>query len=290
MNYDWMQDIIDKQLEELQSEKKSEYWFSLSSISKVPRIEYPGFTEKECVEVQEQTKNVLRASRNENNYKEVAITYKKDANNDDKEYIKVLGDYTSVFIMKNEKVCELLNISNKNEELVVISIHNHPNDSGFSINDIFIFSENPSIKLMEIVNKNGDVSFLLRPKNIDLSKLVIKNILDIVPDFAIRKKDWVKNNIEKPFQFRDLLHSKEIKQIIEETLLDVQEMGCVYSKYLNEETAKEFVFKDSSQKDIKIDTEFFSSFRNKIDIDSLNTDDFDNEESLEDDCGRDDYE
>lgn len=242
MKKNWLEETLDNSFAELANQKKNESWFSLSAISNVPYIEYPGFSKEECKEVQEQTKNVLRISRNENNYQEVAITYKKDSNVKEKEYFKVLGDYSSVLIMDDEDTRNLLHLSNEKNDLVVISIHNHPNNSRFSINDLLVFTENPSIKLMEIVNGKGEISFLLRPREIDLHNLISSNIIDFVPDFIDRKFTWKLQNQNKSFKISDLINLDERKQIVKESLLELQQRGCIYCDYISNETISKVIF------------------------------------------------
>lgn len=249
MSTNWLEDVLNKGLLELEEEKKNPNWFGINVISNVPYISFPGFSEKECKEVQEQARNVLKISRNENNYKEVAITYKRDNSTEKKDYYKILGDYTSVPIMADERTSKLINFSNNNHELVVISIHNHPNNSRFSINDLLVFTENPSIKLMEIVNKNGEVSFLFRPYELNLHNIVTRSITDNVPDFNDRKNLWKENNPDKYFKLSDLLNFKERTIIVSDVICELLERGVCYCRYVNQEQAKNLTFdlKDSSQ-------------------------------------------
>lgn len=146
---DWDQKILHDILEEIEKQKEIPGRFSIRSISNVPFVSYPNLTKQECEIVQEQVKNVLRLSRNENNYKEAAIIYSLSEPIINRKYFKLLGDYKSVFIMNKMKQCQ---------EMVVISIQ----DGDFTDSDLAIFSENPSISLMIIVNRVGEISFLQR--------------------------------------------------------------------------------------------------------------------------------
>lgn len=246
MEQTWLEQVLDNGITSIENEKKDKQWFSLKAIYNVPYINFLNFTPEENIEIQEQVQNVLRISRNENNYREVAITYNKNNKSKENKYFKVLGDYTSVFIMQDKNTANLLHTCNKNNELVVISIHNHPNESGFSLNDLLIFTENPSINLMLIVNTKGEVSFLQRPCKINLHNLIVQNIIDIVPDFGRRKEIWMKNNPDRHFQLSDLIELENRRRILQESIYELQQRGIYYSKYVDKTTAKDIVFQNSN--------------------------------------------
>ncbi len=238
MEQTWLEQVIDNGLKSIENERKNKQWFSLQAIYNVPYINFFNFTPEENIEIQEQVQNVLRISRNENNYHKVAIIYNKNNKSEENKYFKVLGNCSSVFIMQDKDTANLLNTCNKNNELVVVSIHNHPNDSGFSLNDLLIFTENPSINLMLIVNTKGAVSFLQRPYKINLNNLIVQNIIDIVPDFGKRKETWIKNNPNRHFQLSDLIELEKRRQILKESIYELQQRGIYYSKYVDKVTAK----------------------------------------------------
>lgn len=238
---DWLSKELDKDLQKIASEEKPVGWFSVSAVSNIPLISFPGMSQRECEEVLRQSQNVLRISRNENNYKEVAITYSLNNNDINSKYCVVLGDSSAVYIMHDKDTKDLLERENSYNDLVVVSIHNHPNDGNFSLNDLFIFAKNPCIKLMEIVNRKGEVSFLYSSRYIDLGDIVTKNILDVAPDFAERKKKYEDNN-ETVLRLSDILTPVERKQIIKETLFDYQRRGVYYSEYISKKLEKDIVF------------------------------------------------
>lgn len=227
---DWLLETIIKGIEELENEKKNPGWFSVSAISNVPYIQYPGLTEEECVEIQEQTKNVLRYSRNLNGYGEVAIAYDITDNSPQK-YKIAFGNENRIKIMDEFPIKDFICSNNESNRLVAVCIHNHPNSSGFSVSDLFLFSQNPCIKIMAIVNKEGQVSFLMREKAINLCNIVLNNIIEYVPDFANKVMEHRTNCVD--FSLSDIIEKKSLKRIVENSLNDFEAIGVLYKSYLN---------------------------------------------------------
>lgn len=245
MEKSWLSSELDKDLQLLASEEKPIGWFSLSAISNIPLISFPGMSKRECEEVLVQAQNVLRISRNKNNYKEVAITYSVDDDNIENKYKTVIGEISSVYIMQDEETKSLLEKENQNDNLVVISIHNHPNDGNFSVNDLFIYEKNPCIRLMEIVNRKGEVSFLYKPKHVDLKNIVLKNIIDVIPDFLQRKQNYEQNG-KSLLSLSEILTLEERRQISKETIFDFQQHGVYFCQYVGKDKEDDVVFSQES--------------------------------------------
>ena len=227
---DWLLETILKGIEELENEKKIPGWFSVASISNVPYIKYPGLTEKECLEIQEQTRNVLRYSRNINKYGEVAIVY--EIGDDSKEKYKIaFGNENRIKIMDNQQIKSLVSSNNIKNNLVAVCIHNHPNSSGFSVSDLFMFSQNQCIKIMAIVNKEGQVSFLMREKATDLCNIVLNNIVENVSYF-IGKLDTFKSK-QIDFSLSDIIEKGTLKKIVDSSLNDFKILGILYKSYMD---------------------------------------------------------
>ena len=227
----WLKSILENAATEIEKEKLSDYYFSVTAISNIPLVHFPGFSEKECKRVQEMSKEVMRLSKNRNNYKEVCISYRKDSENDE-ENIIVFGDYNKVPFMDNEQLRTLIEQMNKENNVVIVSIHNHPNNSNFSINDLLVFSVNPSIKLMVIINKEGNISFLERNSNRDLNNIVSRTITEFVPDYNERVNKLKKES----FSIADLIpdvHTR--KEIYKESIKGLQQNGVLYSGYIDKD-------------------------------------------------------
>lgn len=167
--------------------------------------------------------------------------------------------------------------SNKNNEIILISIHNYPNNSNFSVSDLLIFTENPSIKLMQIVNKNGEVSFLFRPYMLDLKHIVIQNLMNIIPDISIRINEFQSINEEKDFSLSKIATRSEAKEIINESLKDLEKIGVFFSNYIDQDKANclDFSFRiDKGNEDSVLELQNFSDFINKVEAIEEEEDDY----------------
>ena len=244
---DWLLETILKGMEELENEKKMPGWFSVASISNVPYIEYPGLTKKECLEVQEQTRNVLRYSRNINKYGEVAIVYEIGDNSKEK-YKIAFGNKSRIKIMDNQQIKSLVSNNNIKNNLVTVCIHNHPNSSGFSVSDLFMFSQNQCIKIMAIVNKEGQVSFLMREKATDLCNIVLNHIVENVPDFIGKLNAFKSKQID--FSLSDIIEKETLKKIVNGSLNDFKILGILYKSYVDESCNK--IISEENVKDFSI--------------------------------------
>lgn len=241
MDTSWLSHEIDKDIESLTSEEKPVGWFSIAAVSNIPLILYPGLSKRECEEVFTQSQNVLRESRNENNYCDVAITYSLNDNDLINKYKIVHGTLSAVYIMQDEETRTMLEKENMKNDLVIVSIHNPPNDGNFSVNDLFLYEKNPSIKLMEIVNRKGEVSFLYKSRHIELKNIVVKNILEIVPDFMDRKHAY-EQKFNSLLNLSEILTVDERKQIVKETIYDFQRSGVYFCQYIGKEKENDIVF------------------------------------------------
>lgn len=235
----WLDDIIKNGLAELRSETKytREYAFTRASVTHVPYIPYIDFSEAECKLIQEQAAEVLRSSL-QNGYKEVAITFNLKT---PQRLTKICGDYSSIPLLKDEKTNNL--ITDESNGVVIVTMHNHPNGSIFSLSDILIFTENPNIKLMNVINGKGEIAFLMRsPKAVDLHNYVISKIEDHIPDFNDRIENYHKNNIGKELAFSDVLDINERIEIVNDCLNQMERYGVYYSGYLGSDEAKTLIF------------------------------------------------
>jgi hypothetical protein len=103
---------------------------------------------------------------------------------------------------RNEKYIEMTYEHNKNE---LAFIHNHPNNSGISGNDIINLFDTPSIYIVIAVANNGKISYAFKNSDIDYQKLAVKATYTIFKseDPAIRAKtqydifDKIFNNPDK---------------------------------------------------------------------------------------------
>lgn len=235
----WLNETIEKYAQSI-SDKKPNGWFSIASISKVPYIPYPILTKDECLELQTQAMDVLRTSIRQNNYKEVSITYDLNSNSPDK-YIITNGEIGYVRLMDDEKVKNLLSDCNEKKELAVISLHNHPNDSFFSINDLITFAENPCIKIMEIINTRGEIAFLLRPK-FEIYHCVIETVLNAEPNYVEKKNKFQIEHDRLP-KISDIITDFDVrKEIVKMSVSLLEDRDVCVQNYVNNENVRNVDF------------------------------------------------
>ena len=126
------------------------------AIDKVRYVDIPTHTKEENQYIQEQHKALLKDAKENNDSNEVAYLLK------DGKVTKVYGDQDSVSFVPGEKATELLFNSKPNS---IIMLHNHPGQSGFSLNDISLFIRLNSIKSITIVTNYGKTKYLTKGEN-----------------------------------------------------------------------------------------------------------------------------
>lgn len=275
----WLSDMISKanNFIDLEGANNTPPKFSISSISKVPYIDYPNLNKNERLEIQEQAKEILRKSYTTNKCDEMAVLYNLDATNEkgDK-YIYIKGNAEAVSVLKDERAEALLKkIEDENcNNMVIICIHNHPNLSEFSITDMLFFANHPSIKIMEVVNSNGEIAFMSRPEY-KVYPIVAQNIINAEPNIKKIIADFEKNNPDKEIRISDIITNKEVRQDVLRLSRDgLISEGVVISNYINQEQANQIdysIFKQSG-------TNNNSHHPNILPINNLNTSSLENGE------------
>ncbi len=114
------------------------------AIERVPVVKIYGYTDEQSIFIQQQHKNLLAYSRDNNEHKEIAFVF---TNN--------FGDRKE-FIGTDDK----LDFGNSLYGTDLFVMHNHPRNSSYSFNDIIEFVANDSIKTLSIVKNNGTVEVL----------------------------------------------------------------------------------------------------------------------------------
>lgn len=141
--------------------------------------------------MQQQHKELLKYSRENNDNREVAFVFRKDF----MERIEVAGS--------DDEIEFGTVLFGKGNELFIM--HNHPRNSSFSIKDITFILSNQNVKTLTIVKNNGKVETLTKLSSYDM--LLIKN------DLSRIVKTTVYQETEKEYDkvVKQLLskHSKE---------------------------------------------------------------------------------
>ncbi len=239
----WLNETIEKELKAIEDSKEYPGWFSHDVISRIPYVAFPGRTEAENLFIHDQAQNVMRQSLL-NQFKEISSVFRIDEQ-EKKNVLITKGDYKKVLIFNDNRVKNIIENANKNKNLLIVNIHNHTGNGIFSINDLYVFTENISIKIMEIINTNGEISFLMRPDFMELQGIVSIFLNNIVPDFNSRIISWKIQNPEKEYELSNILNEYESKKIVKETLKMITAMGIDYCPYGNQERINQFGFAET---------------------------------------------
>lgn len=133
------------------------------AISKVPYIEYKEIPEDCYTILQELAKMVLILAKENNNCDETAITYSLDAPElviDGEECMTVsYGDAHSVDPLLSTMANHLVVTA---KGCVIIILHNHPNLSKISLQDISYLFRFASIKMIVAVTNIGSINYIVK--------------------------------------------------------------------------------------------------------------------------------
>ncbi|MCM1089273.1 MAG: hypothetical protein NC413_00350 [Muribaculum sp.] len=137
------------------------------AISKVPFVEYFGFTKEQSQIMQELAKDVLVISKESNDSNEVAITCDLGTSDPLHNFGVALGTEHDVDVLSDTLSNHMI-VSEKS--VAVVLLHNHPSTQTFSLQDIQFFVQHPMIEVMTIVSNQGTVHYMKRDKNYDYAK------------------------------------------------------------------------------------------------------------------------
>ncbi|WP_181412607.1 minor capsid protein, partial [Staphylococcus aureus] len=154
------------------------------AIDKVRYVDIPTHTKEENQFIQEQHKALLKDAKENNDSNEVAYLLK------DGKVTKVYGDQDSVSFVPGEKATELLFNSKPNS---IVMLHNHPGQSGFSLNDLKMFIENKSIRTLTIVTNYSVVKYISKTSLYNQSQ-VYKIMKDIKQSITMRNNEAIVDN------------------------------------------------------------------------------------------------
>ena len=142
------------------------------AISKVPYVMYHEIPEEQYEILQMIAKEVLRISRDENNCNEVAIAYDLDSPQKELDGEKYLawarGDEYSVDPMSDTETNHII-VSAKG--CVVVILHNHPNLSKISLEDVMFLLRLPTIKMIVAVTNRGAIGYIVKTSKYEDKKL-----------------------------------------------------------------------------------------------------------------------
>lgn len=160
-----------------ESSKKSIAPITDNSVERVSKVKIRGYSDEQCEVIQNQHKELLKYSRDNNENKEVAFVFDNELKNrkefkgsDDR------LDFGSALYGKD-----------------LFVMHNHPRNSSYSLNDVVEFIGNDCIKTLTIVKNNGNTESLTKLGDFDKLlmlkelKRLEKNNVKIGSDSEYRK-------------------------------------------------------------------------------------------------------
>lgn len=166
-------DVSDKQINPeslgMATKRDKKVYITDIAISKVPLVQYKGFTDNQNRVMQRLAQEVLTVSKKENDSNKVAITCDLGADNPLEVYGISFGTEHEVDVRADTLSNHIL-VSQKS--VVVVVLHNHPSTQTFSIQDIRFFLEFPVLEVMVVVSNQGAVHYLRREESYDLKKAV----------------------------------------------------------------------------------------------------------------------
>ncbi len=141
------------------------------AISKVPYIQYREIPAEHYESLQEIARMVLETARNENDCNEVVFAYSLDGielRDKDGEYLAVaFGDEHSVSPESDTDIFHLLRTA---KDCVLVLIHNHPNLSKISLQDISYLLKYETIKMIVVVTNMGSINYVVKSGKFDWDK------------------------------------------------------------------------------------------------------------------------
>lgn len=130
----------------------------------------------------------IKDAKESNDSNEVAYLLK------DGKVTKVYGDQDSVSFMLGWKATNYYLFNSKPNSIVML--HNHPGQSGFSLNDLEMFIENKSIRTLTIVTNYTVVKYISKTPLYNQSQ-VYKIMKDIKQSIIMRNNEAIVDNILK---------------------------------------------------------------------------------------------
>lgn len=157
-------DVENNTLNDLESSKRNhKVQITDIAIAKVPYIKYKEIPEEHYDNLYELAKYVLQLSKDENDSNEVAVVYSMDFVNlvaDNQEYMGV--SFGTEHEVDPEGSTVSYHLIHSTPECIVVCLHNHPNLSKFSLDDVQFFLRKHSVKMIVIVTNLGSISYLVK--------------------------------------------------------------------------------------------------------------------------------
>ena len=131
-----------------------------SAINKVPKSKILGYIEEQCAFIQQQHKELLTYSKENNDCKEVAFVFDSNLT------LASRKEFTGTD--------DRLDFGNNLYGKDLFVMHNHLRNSSFSLVDIAFFWSSDNIKTLTIVKNNGSIEYITKCDNYDFKKLKVE--------------------------------------------------------------------------------------------------------------------
>lgn len=116
------------------------------AIENVPKVKIDGYTDEQCDLIQQQHKELLKYSRDNNDGKEVAFVMDNSISS------------RKEFFGSDDKLDFGSELYGKD----LLVMHNHPRNSSYSITDLIFFRNSTNVKTLTIVKNSGNVEFITK--------------------------------------------------------------------------------------------------------------------------------
>lgn len=142
------------------------------AISKIPYVVYPDLDIEQSLVVHELGEYLMREAKERNNSDEVLATYDLVNGLSVEDGMSKIIEKTGIcFGTENTTTPNsdslTMSLLRRAKDMTIVSMHNHPSCSPFSIDDISAFTKEYGIKLMVVIGNNGELYYMSKKKDYD---------------------------------------------------------------------------------------------------------------------------
>ena len=129
-----------------------------TAIAKVLKVKIDGYSDEQFEFIQEQHKELLKYSHENNGDKEVAFVFNGDLTN------------RREFLGEDDR----LDLGSELYGKDLFVMHNHPRNSSYSTTDLIFFRDNLNVKTLTIVKNNGNIEYITKSLDFDYYKFKLE--------------------------------------------------------------------------------------------------------------------
>lgn len=223
------------------------------AISKIPYVTYPGLQTNENLIIHELGEYLMHIAKEKNNSDEVLATYdlannisiEKGMGNIIAKTGICCGSQYTIDPYADPKTADILIHA---KAVTVVSLHNHPSCSSFSMEDIYAFTKETPVRLMVVISNSGELYYMSKSEDYDYisaRKYMLKALTETIP------------NVNSEY----VCSAEESRKVADAFLCDSRKVGIIYQHVLgtNKEllrTAENILSPDHEQEDISEDKDY----------------------------------